>query len=114
MRLFQVCCVRSPQQLYALLSPTQQLFYDPNPPSLGTRLIALVTLADGMLMISVVSLLGVLRFLSIRFPFWFRIHTGYAFLCKVITVIFRKAIRFINQTPLPAPSNLPPPSTSVF
>ena len=73
---FLVCTIRGLQQVAALLSPDQQLFYDKRSPSILTRIIAVITMASGICMMTVITLLATLRFISLVCPFWTRSHTS--------------------------------------
>ena len=72
---FLVCTFRGVQQTVALFSPTQQRFYDNTTPSVITKVIALITMLSGICMMVVITLLSVLRLLSLVFPFWVRANT---------------------------------------
>ena len=73
---FLVCTFRGVQQTVALFSPTQQRFYDNTTPSVITKVIALITMLSGICMMVVITLLSVIRLLSLVFPFWVRANTS--------------------------------------
>ena len=73
---FLVCTFRVVQQHVALFSPTQQRFYDNTTPSIITKVIALITMLSGICMMVVITLLSVIRLLSLVFPFWVRANTN--------------------------------------
>lgn len=72
---FLACTVRGVQQIVALVSPTQLLFYDTSTPTTMTQVVALVTMMSGISMMTVVTLLSGMRLLSLTAPFWAREHS---------------------------------------
>lgn len=70
-----VCTCRGLQQTTTLFSTTQQPFYDNTTPSVLTRVIALVTMTSGICMMTVITLLSMMRLLSLVMPFWARANS---------------------------------------
>ena len=70
-----VCTCRGLQQTSTLFPPTQQPFYDNTTPSVLTRVIALVTMTSGICMMTAITLLSMMRLLSLVMPFWARANS---------------------------------------